>query len=214
MVKKKKPTKAQQRKIKQRRSMFLAILALFVLGLALVILMQFRAVEKPKPYTQDIPEQYVAIYQRAAKEYGLDWFLLAAVHRVETKFSTVEPMISSVGAIGPMQFMPCTFVGWSADGCPATGGVGSFTDDDLVDPAIIKKYGGYGVDANGDGKADPWDLEDAVFSTANFLADNGAKDGKEAQAIFKYNHSDVYVKDILFYRDEFKKAWNKDIATK
>ncbi|WP_260451553.1 lytic transglycosylase domain-containing protein [Listeria grandensis] len=214
MVAKKKPTKAQLRKNKQRRSLFLAILSLFVLGLALVVLMQFRAGEKPKPYTQDIPEQFVQVYQAAAKEYGIDWFLLAAVHRVETKFSTVEPMISGVGAIGPMQFMPCTFVGWGAEGCQATGGVGYFSDDDMVDPAVIKAYGGYGVDANRDGKADPWNLEDAVYSTANFLADNGAKEGKEKQAIFKYNHSDIYVKDILFYRDQFKKAWSKDLAGK
>jgi membrane-bound lytic murein transglycosylase B len=29
----------------------------------------------------------------------------------------------------------------------------------------------YGVDANGDGKADPWNLEDAVMSAAKYLAD-------------------------------------------
>lgn len=43
-----------------------------------------------------------------AKKYGALWILLAGVHRIETQFSTLDPMISSVGAKGHMQFLPCT----------------------------------------------------------------------------------------------------------
>ncbi len=78
---------------------------------------------------------------------------------------------------------------------------------------VIKKYGGYGVDANGDGIADPYDIEDAVFSAANYLSKNGAAQGDIKQAVFKYNHSDEYVEKVLYYfnlyndyHDELKKA--------
>ena len=35
-------------------------------------------------------------------------------------------------------------------------------EHDKTNPAVIKKYGGYGVDANGDGIADPFDIEDDI----------------------------------------------------
>ena len=82
-----------------------------------------------------------------------------------------------------------------------------------MNPAIIEKYGGYGVDANGDGLADPYDIEDAVFSAANYLAKSGAANGDIKQAVFQYNHSDEYVENVLYYfqlyndyRDELKAA--------
>ena len=60
-----------------------------------------------------IPEQYIPVYQEAAETYGIPWTLFAAHHRIETRFSTMDPLLSPVGAEGHMQFMPCTFVGWS-----------------------------------------------------------------------------------------------------
>lgn len=55
---------------------------------------------------KEIPEEYIPIYQSAEKKYGVMWNLLAAIHRVETRFSTIDPMISSVGAEGHMQVRP------------------------------------------------------------------------------------------------------------
>ena len=53
-----------------------------------------------------------------------------------------------------------------------------FRNHEKTDPKVIEKYGGYGVDANGDGVADPFDIEDAIFSAANFLSQAGVKEGK------------------------------------
>lgn len=148
-----------------------------------------------------IPQEYLAVYRAAEKVYDVGWNYLAAIHYVETKFSTVK-MVSSVGAIGPMQFMPCTFVGWAHPTCGGLG-KGNISDAELIDPAVIAKYGGYGVDANNDGKSDPWDLEDSVFSAANLLNDNGFSTDKR-RAIRSYNHSDRYVADVLHYAELFK----------
>lgn len=53
-----------------------------------------------------IPEEYVDTYKKAAEEYDIQWELLAAVHRVETKFSTMASLESPKGAIGHYQVRP------------------------------------------------------------------------------------------------------------
>ena len=151
---------------------------------------------------EEVPSEYLPIYKAAEKEYGVPWNLLAAHHRVETKFSTMNSLVSPVGAEGHMQFMPCTFVGWSHPSCSGLG-KGDIPEKQKTDPAIIEKYGGYGVDANGDGVADPFQIEDAVFSAANYLARNGAAEGEIEQAVFAYNHSDEYVDDVLYYAEKY-----------
>ncbi|WP_342597965.1 lytic murein transglycosylase [Psychrobacillus sp. FSL H8-0483] len=156
-----------------------------------------EAIQESK-YKLDVPKEYIAIYKNAEEQYGVPWTLLAAHHRIETRFSTMDPLLSPVGAEGHMQFMPCTFVGWSHPSCSGLG-VGDIPEKDKVNPDIIAQYGGYGVDANGDGKADPYDLEDAIYSAANYLAASGAADGEIEKAIFNYNHSDKYVKDVLHF---------------
>lgn len=150
-----------------------------------------------------IPEQYIPIYQEAAETYGIPWTLLAAHHRIETRFSTMDPLLSPVGAEGHMQFMPCTFVGWSYPGCEGLG-KGEIPEHDKTNPEVIKQHGGYGVDANGDGIADPYDIEDAIFSAASYLAKSGAADGNYEKAIFNYNRSEKYVKDVLWFFNEFE----------
>jgi murein DD-endopeptidase MepM/ murein hydrolase activator NlpD len=54
----------------------------------------------------------------------------------------------------------------------------------------------YGVDANGDGIADPWNAADAIFSAARYLAANGAATDLYG-AVFQYNHADWYVHEVL-----------------
>ncbi|MFY3790199.1 hypothetical protein ACOQFO_00520 [Ureibacillus sp. MALMAid1270] len=53
-----------------------------------------------------IPEEYIPIYISAGEKYNVPWTLLAAHHRVETRFSTMRTLISPVGAEGHMQVRP------------------------------------------------------------------------------------------------------------
>lgn len=150
-----------------------------------------------------IPEEYIPIYIEAGEKYNVPWTLLAAHHRVETRFSTMSTLVSPVGAEGHMQFMPCTFVGWSHPTCSGLG-QGDISESEKTNPTVIAKYGGYGIDANGDGVADPFQIEDAIHSAANYLSKSGASDGQLKKAIFNYNHSDQYVEDILFYYNQYE----------
>jgi Transglycosylase SLT domain len=54
----------------------------------------------------------------------------------------------------------------------------------------------WGVDANGDGVADPNNPVDAIFSAARYLAACGGQTNISA-AIYCYNHADWYVNDVL-----------------
>jgi murein DD-endopeptidase MepM/ murein hydrolase activator NlpD len=54
----------------------------------------------------------------------------------------------------------------------------------------------YGVDANGDGKRDPYNPVDAIFASARYLKAAGA-DQDLRKAIFAYNHADWYVDSVL-----------------
>ena len=54
----------------------------------------------------------------------------------------------------------------------------------------------YGVDGNRDGRRDPYNPVDAIFSAARYLRAAGAERDLRA-AIFAYNHADWYVDDVL-----------------
>jgi soluble lytic murein transglycosylase-like protein len=54
----------------------------------------------------------------------------------------------------------------------------------------------YGVDADGDGKRDPWDPVDAIFAAARYLHASGAETSLP-QAIWAYNHAGWYVDRVI-----------------
>jgi hypothetical protein len=55
-----------------------------------------------------------------------------------------------------------------------------------------------GLDANGDGRKDPYNPVDAICAAAHYLKLAGAHDDLY-QAIFAYNHADWYVQEVLLY---------------
>ncbi len=54
----------------------------------------------------------------------------------------------------------------------------------------------WGVDANGDGVADPWNPNDAIFSAARYLAAAGGSTDIY-RSVYAYNHADWYVREVL-----------------
>lgn len=63
-----------------------------------------------------VPSAYIPFYKEAGAIYGVDWEVLAAIHKIETDFSRHPTMYSSAGAVGHMQFMPPTFAAYGVDG--------------------------------------------------------------------------------------------------
>jgi len=60
----------------------------------------------------------------------------------------------------------------------------------------------WGMDADSDRLADPWDPEDGVFSAARYLAAAGGMSDLR-RSIFAYNHANWYVDDVLEVAETF-----------
>jgi murein DD-endopeptidase MepM/ murein hydrolase activator NlpD len=54
----------------------------------------------------------------------------------------------------------------------------------------------WGMDADGDGIADPWRATDAVYAAARYLAASGGR-SDIARAVYAYNHAQWYVDEVL-----------------
>ncbi len=156
-----------------RRLASIAAVAVFVL-VAPVLLIGFvmmadASTLSPSEHArQDIPSDMLALYQDAADTCpGFQWTVVAAIGKLETDHARAPDQVSTAGARGPMQFMPATFER-------------------------------YGVDGDGDGRISITDVDDAVFSAVNYLCANGAGNQEQLwQAIWHYNHSAAYVREVL-----------------
>lgn len=104
-----------------KRAGIVAGILVFFLMLPLIFVGVVLAISGDQPSPSDkalaeIPPELLGTYQAAAGTCeGLEWTVLAAIHRVETDFET-GAAASSKGAQGPMQFMPSTFNEYGVDG--------------------------------------------------------------------------------------------------
>jgi murein DD-endopeptidase MepM/ murein hydrolase activator NlpD len=62
----------------------------------------------------------------------------------------------------------------------------------------------YGVDANNDGRKDPYNPVDAICAAARYLNAAGGENDLRG-AIFSYNHADWYVDEVLLYANQYGK---------
>jgi hypothetical protein len=138
----------------------------------------------PSPLAlRDIPADYLRMYEAAGGAVG-GWEYLAAIGKLETNHgrSRAPGVVSGVNSVGccsgPMQF--------SVVGRPST-------------------WDSYGGDGNHDGKASPFDPEDAIPAAARYLQASGAPDDWDA-AIFAYNHAAWYVAEVKQLAERYRGA--------
>jgi cell wall-associated NlpC family hydrolase len=119
-----------------------------------------------------IPAEYLRLFEAAGARYGIPWEVLAGIGKVECDDGqNPDPSCTHEGAVN--------YAG--------AGGPMQF---------LQSTWETYAVDANGDGRADRWDPADAIFTAARYLKANGAPANLEG-AIFAYNHSTAYVREVL-----------------
>lgn len=76
-------------------------------------------------------------------------------------------------------------------------------------PSTWKRWG---MDADGDGKADPYNAVDAIFSTARYLRVTGAPQDYY-RALYAYNHADWYVRLVLETASQFGQVDESEFST-
>lgn len=144
---------------------------------------------------------------------GLDWSVLAAVGRVESRHGTYGD--SELDIAGETLI---DIVGIALDGTRNTreirdtdGGLldGDTVYDRAVGPMqfIPTTWARWARDGDGDGTADPHNLYDAATAAGAYLCRAGdfvSADGPR-RAIFAYNHSDAYVDVVLQLAEAYRK---------
>jgi hypothetical protein len=154
-----------------------------------------------------VPAALWTAYQSAARAMpascNLDPRLLAAIGQIESgslagrtldaRHRAVPPVFGPVLDGAQFARIPDTDRGrWDGDR----------TWDRAVGPMqfIPSTWARHGVDADGDGAADPQDIEDAAQSAAGYLCAGGrdlSKSGDLRAAILSYNHSTTYLAAVL-----------------
>ena len=85
---------------------------------------------------------------------------------------------------------------------------GSFAGAFGIPQFLPSNYIKFGVDGNGDGKVSLFTMEDAVLSTANYLAGFGWKAAlplpEKRKVIWNYNRSEAYVSAVLGVAEKLK----------
>jgi cell wall-associated NlpC family hydrolase len=107
-----------------------------LLGVVAVGLAEMPADAAPSSEARgDIPPDVLSLYQRAATLCpGLPWPALAGVGKVESDHNRPPNQVSSVGAQGPMQFLPATWQTYGLDG-NADGSADPFDPADAIPAA-------------------------------------------------------------------------------
>ncbi|GAA1056267.1 murein transglycosylase [Agromyces luteolus] len=134
---------------------------------------------------------------------GVDWTTIAAIGAVESGHgSHGDSVLGADGLVQPKILGPAL----DGDGVAAIhdtdGGAldGDVTWDRAVGPMqfIPSTWAQWGADANGDGVADPSQIDDAAYAAARYLCASGPMTTPEGwrAAVFSYNHLDSYVDKV------------------
>lgn len=146
-----------------------------------------------------------AVMAGSAPDCGLAWTTLAGIGWIESRHGTFRG--SAVDANGfalpPIRGVPLDGTSGNAEILDTDGGAldGDPTLDRAMGPMqfIPETWRKWGVDANGDGAADPDNLDDAALSAGRYLCARGgdlASPEGWQRALNAYNLSGVYLRDV------------------
>jgi membrane-bound lytic murein transglycosylase B len=170
--------------------------------------------------TAGIPSAALAAYQRAATVINaadpackIDWPLIAAIGRVESNHGRAnDNRLTAEGVSTPGIFgVPLNGKGNVSQITDTDGGQydGDTTYDRAVGPMqfIPSTWAMVGVDADGDGKRNPQDINDSALASAVYLCsgnDDLSTDQGARAAVFRYNHSQSYVTTVLGVAEAYR----------
>jgi hypothetical protein len=142
-------------------------------------------------------QELYLLYTEVEAWSGLPWQIFWGLHAEETSLGR------NLGATRIINVLPsgqktyfsqmCQELRWDPDQVYGShkGAIGPFQ-------FIPETWVRHAIDGNGDGVKDPFNLEDAVYSAANYLLYKGAQNDLQ-KAIWHYNQDPRYVKRVMRY---------------
>jgi membrane-bound lytic murein transglycosylase B len=137
---------------------------------------------------------------------GIDWALLAGIGREESDHGRFGGAVlnrngtSTPRIIGPaLDGTHSRYIAAPANGA-ALDGDATYTHALGPMQFIPQTWARYGTDANGDGKADIFNINDAALSAARYLCAAGGDlrtQARQVRAVLAYNHSNQYLAQVL-----------------
>lgn len=163
--------------------------------------------------TNGIPDAALAAYQRAErvinaadKSCNLPWMVVAAIGRVESDHGRYGGNTLGKDGIARPGIYGIALNGRHGTAVIRDTDAGQWDRDEVFDRAvgpmqiIPGTWMTVGVDADGDSKRNPQDMDDAALAAAVYLCsgpDDLATDPGLRAAVFRYNHSRSYVDLVL-----------------
>lgn len=148
------------------------------------------AVEK-----EDRFEERMALYKKTEAVSLIPWYYLAAIDQFERNKESDVPEDQLISIEIPD-------VQWF--------GAGNSIQSQNID--IIHLFDGYGEDGNGDGKADPADPEDTLYTMANILLESGYNNDDIKRGLWRYYRRDLTVQTIKNTAKVFKNFGNINLT--
>lgn len=142
-------------------------------------------------------QELYTLYQRVEQWSGLPWQILWGIHAEETSLGknlgTTQVMSVLPSAQKKYFFQICRELHWDPERVYGShkGAIGPFQ---FIPETWIR----HAVDGNGDGIKDPFNIEDAAYSAANYLLHKGGRQDLQ-KAIWHYNQDPKYVRRVMRY---------------
>jgi len=174
-------------------------------------------IEKGKPFI----EKHIEMFNRAEAKHGIHKELIAAIIGIETnfadhqqrgKFYAFNSLVSQYIFTNRIKFavreITALYKFSRMTGHPPQYFTSSYAGAIGWRQFIPSSLLAFFIDSNGlDDDIDPFSIEDTIFSVENYLyknnltGDNIGDYDSKYKAVFAYNHSDVYVKAVLYIYD-------------
>lgn len=132
----------------------------------------------------DVYKQRLTLYKEISLLSSVPWYWLAALDQYERSITPQSKMNKNSQRLTQISFRDHQ---WE----------GAFNPNPSDrNPATIAMFGGLGIDANSDGKADPDSDRDVLFAVATYLSKSGYNEDDIRIALWRYYQKDSAVRRI------------------
>lgn len=146
---------------------------------------------------------------------GIDWALLAGIGRQESDHGRFAGAVLRADGTSTPRIMGPALDGVKWDYIPAPpNGLALYGDGKYAHALgpmqfIPTTWSAYGADANGDGRADVFNINDAALGAARYLCAAGGNlrtAAGQVAAVLAYNHNDEYLAQVLALANFYRKG--------